>query len=190
PRDRRRRAQTPPRGARGARRRGGRGPHRRRRGGPAGPRRRPGLRRPAGARSAARGPRTRGAIDASAGSATTGETASTSAKRPTYTGGVTDAAKQPTIRETHLSKTYAPAEVEARRYAKWVADGRFKASDDSGRDPYCVVIPPPNVTGRLHLGHALNHTLIDAMVRRERMRGKEALFLPGTDHAGISTQNV
>ncbi|HEU5126901.1 MAG TPA: valine--tRNA ligase [Glycomyces sp.] len=103
---------------------------------------------------------------------------------------MTDAAKQPTIRETHLSKTYAPAEVEARRYAGWVADGRFEAADDSGRDPYCIVIPPPNVTGQLHLGHALNHTLIDAVVRRERMRGKEALFLPGTDHAGIATQNV
>ena len=103
---------------------------------------------------------------------------------------MTDAAKKPPIRETHLSKTYAPAEVEARRYAEWVADGRFEAADDSDRDPYCVVIPPPNVTGQLHLGHALNHTLIDAMVRRERMRGSEALFLPGTDHAGISTQNV
>ncbi|MCH7232530.1 valine--tRNA ligase [Glycomyces sp. L485] len=103
---------------------------------------------------------------------------------------MTDAAKKPPIRETRLSKTYAPVEVEARRYAEWVADGRFKAADDSDRDPYCIVIPPPNVTGQLHLGHALNHTLIDAMVRRERMRGKEALFLPGTDHAGISTQNV
>ncbi|GAB3219100.1 valine--tRNA ligase [Glycomyces halotolerans] len=103
---------------------------------------------------------------------------------------MTDAAKQTPTRTTHLPKTYAPADVEARRYAGWVSDGRFKAADDSDRDPYCIVIPPPNVTGQLHLGHALNHTLIDAVVRRERMRGKEALFLPGTDHAGISTQNV
>jgi valyl-tRNA synthetase len=103
---------------------------------------------------------------------------------------VTEAAKQSPAQTTHLPKQYAPADVEARRYAKWVADGRFNAADDADRDPYCVVIPPPNVTGQLHLGHALNHTLIDAMVRRERMRGKEALFLPGTDHAGISTQNV
>jgi valyl-tRNA synthetase len=103
---------------------------------------------------------------------------------------VTDAAKKTPDLETHLPKTYAPVDVEARRYAKWVADGRFKAADDSDREPYAVVIPPPNVTGQLHLGHALNHTLIDWMVRRERMRGKEALFLPGTDHAGISTQNV
>jgi valyl-tRNA synthetase len=103
---------------------------------------------------------------------------------------VTDAAKQTPDLETQLPKTYAPVEVEARRYEKWVADGRFKAADDSDRDPYAIVIPPPNVTGQLHLGHALDHTLIDALVRRERMRGKEALFLPGTDHAGISTQNV
>ncbi|GAA1678385.1 valine--tRNA ligase [Glycomyces endophyticus] len=103
---------------------------------------------------------------------------------------MTDAAEQTPAPETHLPKTYAPVEVEARRYAKWVADGRFKAADDSDREPYAIVIPPPNVTGQLHLGHALDHTLIDTLVRRERMRGKEALFLPGTDHAGISTQNV
>ncbi|WP_091039766.1 valine--tRNA ligase [Glycomyces harbinensis] len=103
---------------------------------------------------------------------------------------MTDAAKQHRDLAAHLPKTYAPVEVEARRYAKWVADGRFKAADDSDRDPYAIVIPPPNVTGQLHLGHALDHTLIDSLVRRERMRGKEALFLPGTDHAGISTQNV
>ncbi|THV32225.1 valine--tRNA ligase [Glycomyces paridis] len=103
---------------------------------------------------------------------------------------MTDAAQQTPDLETQLPKTYAPVEVEARRYAKWVADGRFKADDDSDREPYAIVIPPPNVTGQLHLGHALDHTLIDTLVRRERMRGKEALFLPGTDHAGISTQNV
>jgi valyl-tRNA synthetase len=103
---------------------------------------------------------------------------------------VTDAAEQTPAPETQLPKTYAPVEVEARRYGKWVADGRFKAADDSDREPYAIVIPPPNVTGQLHLGHALDHTLIDTLVRRERMRGKEALFLPGTDHAGISTQNV
>ncbi|THV41962.1 valine--tRNA ligase [Glycomyces buryatensis] len=103
---------------------------------------------------------------------------------------MTDAAKTNPDLADQLSKTYAPVEVEARRYAKWVADGRFAASDSSDRDPYAIVIPPPNVTGQLHLGHALDHTIIDSLVRRERMRGKEALFLPGTDHAGISTQNV
>ncbi|WP_025273656.1 valine--tRNA ligase [Haloglycomyces albus] len=103
---------------------------------------------------------------------------------------MTDSAKQTQSPTTRLAKNFAPTEVEGRRYAKWVVDGRFAASDTSDRDPYCIVIPPPNVTGQLHLGHALNHAVIDAHVRRERMRGKEALFLPGTDHAGIATQNV
>ncbi|WP_213171998.1 valine--tRNA ligase [Natronoglycomyces albus] len=92
--------------------------------------------------------------------------------------------------DTQLPKQYAPADVEARLYAKWVADGRFVADENSEKEPYAVVIPPPNVTGKLHLGHAMDHTAIDSTVRRKRMQGFEALFLPGTDHAGISTQNV
>ncbi|MFC4336067.1 valine--tRNA ligase [Salininema proteolyticum] len=103
---------------------------------------------------------------------------------------MTEKAKQNQRPESTLAKNFTPADVESRRYAKWVVDGRFAASDDSGKDSYSVVIPPPNVTGQLHVGHALNHTIIDAHVRRQRMRGREALWLPGTDHAGISTQNV
>ena len=89
-----------------------------------------------------------------------------------------------------LPSTYDPSTVEERLYAGWVADGLFTPEGPgSGREPFCVVIPPPNVTGRLHLGHALDHTLIDAYVRRKRMQGFDALWLPGTDHAGIATQN-
>ena len=91
---------------------------------------------------------------------------------------------------TELPSTYDPAAVEERLYAGWVADGLFTPEGPgSGREPFCVVIPPPNVTGRLHLGHALDHTLIDAYVRRRRMQGYDALWLPGSDHAGIATQN-
>ncbi|WP_285667324.1 valine--tRNA ligase [Actinorhabdospora filicis] len=89
-----------------------------------------------------------------------------------------------------LPAQYTPADVESARYAKWVSDGRFRAVADSGREPYAIVIPPPNVTGNLHLGHAFEHTIIDALVRRKRMQGFEALWQPGMDHAGIATQNV
>ncbi|HEY0699852.1 MAG TPA: valine--tRNA ligase [Micromonospora sp.] len=89
-----------------------------------------------------------------------------------------------------LPAQYQPGEVERRRYEQWVADGRFRASADSDRPPYTIVIPPPNVTGSLHMGHALDHTVQDALVRRKRMQGFEALWLPGMDHAGIATQNV
>jgi valyl-tRNA synthetase len=94
---------------------------------------------------------------------------------------------------TELSPQYVPGEVEGRRYAEWEKSGLFGA-DPAKVSPqapaYCVVIPPPNVTGSLHIGHALNHTLIDALVRRRRMQGYTALWLPGMDHAGIATQNV
>jgi valyl-tRNA synthetase len=83
---------------------------------------------------------------------------------------------------------YAPGEVETRRYAEWVASGLF--SPGPGEPTYCIVIPPPNVTGSLHMGHALDHTLIDTLVRRKRMQGYATLWLPGMDHAGIATQNV
>ena len=91
-----------------------------------------------------------------------------------------------------LEKTYQPAEVEDRIYRTWVDAGAF----DSGRperknaEPFCIVIPPPNVTGSLHMGHALNSTLQDILCRFERMRGKDVLWQPGTDHAGIATQMV
>ena len=92
-----------------------------------------------------------------------------------------------------LPPQYAPAEVEARRYALWESAGLFGAdpADVSAAAPaFCIVIPPPNVTGSLHIGHALDHTLMDALVRRRRMQGYTALWLPGMDHAGIATQNV
>ncbi|RKN42615.1 valine--tRNA ligase [Micromonospora endolithica] len=89
-----------------------------------------------------------------------------------------------------IAGQYQPGEVEQRRYEQWVADGRFRASADSDKPPYAIVIPPPNVTGSLHMGHALDHTVQDALVRRKRMQGFEALWLPGMDHAGIATQNV
>jgi valyl-tRNA synthetase len=85
---------------------------------------------------------------------------------------------------------YDPAAAESRWYPLWVERGYFHADADSDRPPYCIVIPPPNVTGALHVGHALGRTIEDALVRRARMRGFETLWLPGTDHAGIATQVV
>jgi valyl-tRNA synthetase len=89
-----------------------------------------------------------------------------------------------------LSRQYAPGEVEGRRYRFWEERGLFTADSSSGAPAFTIVIPPPNVTGSLHIGHALDHTLIDALVRRKRMQGYNALWLPGMDHAGIATQNV
>lgn len=89
-----------------------------------------------------------------------------------------------------LPTAYQPADVEQRRYAEWLAAGYFTADPTSGKPPYTIVIPLPNVTGSLHTGHALNHTIQDALTRRKRMQGYEALWLPGMDHAGIATQNV
>ncbi len=89
-----------------------------------------------------------------------------------------------------LPAQYSPGEVEARRYEQWVEAGYFTADADSPAPAFSIVIPPPNVTGSLHIGHALDHTLIDALVRRRRMQGYNALWLPGMDHAGIATQNV
>ncbi|WP_156721798.1 valine--tRNA ligase [Streptomyces apocyni] len=88
-----------------------------------------------------------------------------------------------------LPKTFAPAEVEGPLYERWVERGYFTADAKSDKPPYTIVIPPPNVTGSLHLGHAFQHTLMDALTRRKRMQGFEALWLPGMDHAGIATQN-
>ncbi|MGZ6048562.1 MAG: valine--tRNA ligase [Phenylobacterium sp.] len=89
-----------------------------------------------------------------------------------------------------LEKTFDPKSVEPRLYAAWEASGGFAPTDDPAAEPFSIVIPPPNVTGQLHIGHALNNTLQDVLIRFERMRGKAALWLPGTDHAGIATQMV
>jgi valyl-tRNA synthetase len=91
-----------------------------------------------------------------------------------------------------IEKTYQPSEVESRIYAAWEEAGAFRGGrpERVGADPYSIVIPPPNVTGSLHMGHALNNTLQDILVRFERMRGKDVLWQPGTDHAGIATQMV
>ncbi|MBQ1541414.1 valine--tRNA ligase [Caulobacter sp. CCUG 60055] len=89
-----------------------------------------------------------------------------------------------------LEKTFDPKTVEPRLYAQWEASGAFAPTDDPNAEPFSIVIPPPNVTGSLHIGHALNNTLQDVLIRFERMRGKAALWLPGTDHAGIATQMV
>jgi valyl-tRNA synthetase len=87
---------------------------------------------------------------------------------------------------TALATAYAPAEVEAPLYQRWVDRGYFTADAKSEKPPYTIVIPPPNVTGNLHIGHAFEHTLIDSLVRRARMRGFETLWLPGMDHASIA----
>jgi len=91
-----------------------------------------------------------------------------------------------------LEKTYQPADIEARIHTAWEVADAFKAGrpDRAGAPAYCIVIPPPNVTGSLHMGHALNNTLQDVLCRFERMRGKDVLWQPGTDHAGIATQLV
>ncbi len=89
-----------------------------------------------------------------------------------------------------LDKTYDPKAVESRWYQFWIEQGFFHASLDQTGEPYSIVIPPPNVTGSLHVGHALNHSLQDILVRWRRMQGRNTLWLPGTDHAGIATQNV
>jgi valyl-tRNA synthetase len=95
-----------------------------------------------------------------------------------------------TTERVQLPAQYSPGEVESRRYEAWVTAGYF-TPDPAGPAPaFTIVIPPPNVTGSLHIGHALDHTLIDSLVRRRRMQGYKALWLPGMDHAGIATQNV
>ena len=89
-----------------------------------------------------------------------------------------------------MNPTYEPSDVEADWYARWEDAGLFRPEYRPDGEPYAVVIPPPNVTGALHMGHALNHTIHDVIIRRKRMQGYAALWLPGTDHAGIATQNV
>jgi valyl-tRNA synthetase len=89
-----------------------------------------------------------------------------------------------------LASTFSPAEIEAPLYEKWLAAGYFTADASSAKPAFTMVLPPPNVTGVLHIGHALDHTLQDSLARIKRMKGYEVLWLPGMDHAGIATQNV
>ena len=89
-----------------------------------------------------------------------------------------------------LAASFTPADIEGVLYQKWIDAGYFKADAKSEKPPFTIVIPPPNVTGSLHIGHALDHTLQDILIRMKRMKGFEALWLPGMDHAGIATQNV
>jgi valyl-tRNA synthetase len=94
------------------------------------------------------------------------------------------------LRQREIPKTYDHRAVEDRWYAEWERRGAFKADPNPGREPYCIVMPPPNVTGALHMGHALNGSIQDTLARRARMKGYEALWLPGLDHASIALQNV
>ena len=87
-----------------------------------------------------------------------------------------------------LGKTYNPAEIEERLYAKWINKKYFHAEVNANKKPYTIVIPPPNITGQLHMGHALDNTLQDIIIRTKRMQGYETLWMPGTDHASIATE--
>ena len=87
-----------------------------------------------------------------------------------------------------MPKAYDHSAVETKHYENWESKGYFHATANSGKTPYTIVIPPPNITGQLHMGHALDETLQDALIRYKRMAGFEALWLPGTDHASIATE--
>lgn len=89
-----------------------------------------------------------------------------------------------------LPAQFNPSQIESELYQKWLSAGYFSAKSDSGKEPFSIVIPPPNVTGSLHIGHALDHSIQDLLSRMKRMKGFEVLWLPGMDHAGIATQNV
>jgi len=94
------------------------------------------------------------------------------------------------VTQPQLPPQYAPADLEGPLYERWVERGYFTADPDSGKPPFSLVIPPPNVTGSLHLGHALEQSMMDALTRRARMRGHDVLWLPGMDHASIAVQNL
>ena len=89
-----------------------------------------------------------------------------------------------------LNKTFDPAQTEQHLYTLWESQRAFSARPESGKKPFTIMIPPPNVTGTLHMGHALTMTLQDTLVRWKRMQGFDTLWQPGTDHAGIATQMV
>ena len=89
-----------------------------------------------------------------------------------------------------LEKTYDPKSFETSWYERWMKNGSFACNPESDATPYTIMMPPPNVTGSLHIGHALTFTLQDILIRYHRMRGRDALWQPGTDHAGIATQMV
>ena len=88
----------------------------------------------------------------------------------------------------NLEKTYNPKEIEAKLYEKWCEEKYFHAEVDRSKKPFTTVMPPPNITGKLHMGHALDNTLQDILIRYKRMQGYNALWIPGTDHAAISTE--
>ena len=94
------------------------------------------------------------------------------------------------MKQTPMAKSYEPDTVEQKWYTYWEESGLFRGEAVSNKQPYCIVIPPPNVTGTLHMGHALNNTLQDILCRFKKMKGYNVLWQPGTDHAGIATQNV
>ena len=87
-----------------------------------------------------------------------------------------------------LEGTYNPKEFEDELYKEWEEKGYFKPSMDKTREPYCIMMPPPNVTGKLHMGHALDAAIQDTLIRTKRMQGYDVLWLPGSDHASISTE--
>jgi len=89
-----------------------------------------------------------------------------------------------------VAKIYDPKQVEDKWYQNWIEKNYFHAHADTNKKPYVIVIPPPNVTAQLHMGHAFNNTIQDILIRFKRKNGFSALWLPGTDHAGIATQNV
>ena len=99
-------------------------------------------------------------------------------------------AEQKMSEEQMMAKAYDPPEVEKKSYAAWESRGYFHVGDApvEGKTPYTIVIPPPNVTGQLTMGHVLNNTLQDILIRFEKLRGRDCCWLPGTDHAGIATQ--
>ena len=90
--------------------------------------------------------------------------------------------------EKNLAKTYSPKDFEDRIYETWEKSGAFQAKRDPNKKPFTIVMPPPNITGQLHMGHALDQTLQDVLTRWKRMQGFSALWLPGTDHASIATE--
>ncbi|KJF77106.1 hypothetical protein UA44_19630 [Klebsiella aerogenes] len=89
-----------------------------------------------------------------------------------------------------MEKTYNPQDIEQPLYEHWEKQGYFKPNGDESQESFCIMIPPPNVTGSLHMGHAFQQTIMDTMIRYQRMQGKNTLWQAGTDHAGIATQMV